>query len=76
MIIKERSLYRKFLDWFKSKTGYGFWEPSYDVPSIGTAIIILLLILLAWYFDPVWRPFLHYYFPDSIPLLGRDPYTP
>ena len=57
MIIKERSLYRKFLDWFKSKTGYGFWEPSHDAPSIGTGIIILLLVLLAWCFDGVWQPF-------------------
>ena len=56
MIIKERSLFRKFLDWFKSKTGYGFWEPSHDAPSIGTGIIILLLVLLAWYFDGLWQP--------------------
>ena len=56
MIIKERSLYRKFLDWFKSKTGYGFWESSHDYPSIGTGITILLLVLLAWYFDGIWQP--------------------
>ena len=57
MIIKERSLYRKFLDWFKSKTGYGFWEPSGDSVSIGTGIIIFIIIFLAWYFDGIWQPF-------------------
>jgi hypothetical protein len=44
--------------------------------SPGGAIILCLVVFLAWYFDPVWRPFLHYYIPDYIPLLEYDPYTP
>ena len=40
------------------------------------SISILLFVLLAAFYDPLWRPFLHYYFPDSIPLLDYQPYTP
>jgi|TARA_B110001469_G_C9595029_1_gene295417 hypothetical protein len=76
MIIKERSLYRKFIDWWDSWARIGFWDSSKSKMSPGGAIILCLVVFLAWYFDPVWRPFLHYYIPDYIPLLEYDPYTP
>ena len=58
MIIKERSLYRKFLDWHKRKFNRGLWEvkESEEGFSNGTGIIIFLIIFLAWYFDGVWQP--------------------
>ena len=86
MIIKERSLYRKFIDWWdkwrhKMNTNYGtkilgFWEIGSRGLSYGILLIVFIVFFLAWYFDPVWRPFLHYYIPDYIPLLEYDPYTP
>ena len=85
MIIKERSLYRKFIDWWDSgakslnikyKTRIpGFWE-NQGKGSPGFILIVFIVFFLTWYFDPVWRPFLHYYIPDYIPLLEYDPYTP
>ena len=75
MIIKERSLYRKFVDWWDNfiKDKPLITGSANDVIFIICLFTFLILLVL---FDPVWRPFLHYYFPDSIPLLGRDPYTP
>ena len=59
MIIKERSLYRKLLDWHKKTFGIDFWDAgdSGEGISTGTGIIVFLIILLAWYFDGVWQPF-------------------
>ena len=86
MIIKERSLYRKFIDWWdkwrhKMNTNYGtkilgFWEKDSRGGSAGGLLIFLIFVFLAICFDPVWRPFLHYYIPDFIPLLDYEPYTP
>jgi|TARA_B110000495_G_C22473615_1_gene293363 hypothetical protein len=79
MIVKNKSLYRKFIDWWDSWSHIGFWETSHRGPistSPGAWIILIIIIFLAWYFDDVWRPFLHYYYPDYIPLLEYDPYTP
>ena len=87
MIIKERSLYRKFIDWWdkrrhKMNTNYGTKIPGFwgkgggGKISPGGMLILCLVGFLAWYFDPVWRPFLHYYIPDYIPLLEHAPYTP
>ena len=59
MIIKEKSLYRKLLDWHKKTFGYGFWDGGDDGEgslSTGTGIIVFLIILLAWYFDSIWQP--------------------
>ena len=76
MIIKERSLYRKFIDWWDSWAPIGFWDSSKSKVSPGMFIIICLVVFLARYFDDVWIPFVHYYFPDSIPLLDYEPYSP
>ena len=86
MIIKEKSFYRKFIDWYdkwrhKMNTNHGtkipgFWERGRAQSSLGSWLILCLVGFLAWYFDPVWRPFLHYYIPDFFPLLEYDPYTP
>ena len=75
MIIKEKSLYKRFVDWWDNfvKDKPLITKNANDVIYIICLFTFLILIIL---FDPVWRPFLHYYFPDSIPLLGRDPYTP
>ena len=75
MIIKEKSFYRKFVDWWDNfvKDKPLITKNANDVIYVICLFTFLILIIL---FDPVWRPFLHYYFPDSIPLLGRDPYTP
>ena len=62
MIIKERSLYRKLLDWHKKTFGYGFWDAGDDGEgslSTGTGIIVFLIIFLAWYFDGIWQPFFY-----------------
>ena len=75
MIIKNKSFYQKFVDWWN--------DFKKDKPLItGSAndmiysISILLFVLLAAFYDPLWRPFLHYYFPDLIPLMDYQPYTP
>ena len=75
MIIKNKSFYEKFVDWWN--------DFKKDKPLItGSAnemiysISLLLFVLLAWFYDPLWRPFLHYYFPDSILLMDYQPYTP
>ena len=75
MIIKEKSLYKRFVDWWDNfvKDKPLITKNANDVIYVICLFTFLILIIL---FDPVWRPFLHYYFPDSIPLLGRDPYTP
>ena len=75
MIIKEKSLYKRFVDWWDNfvKDKPLITKNANDVIYIICLLTFTILIIL---FDPVWRPFLHYYFPDSIPLLGRDPYTP
>ena len=54
----------------------GFWERGRAQSSLGSWLILCLVGFLAWYFDPVWRPFLHYYIPDFIPLLDYEQYTP
>ena len=75
MIIENKSFYRKFVDWWDNfvKDKPLITKNANDVIYIICLLTFTILIIL---FDPVWRPFLHYYFPDSIPLLGRDPYTP
>ena len=63
MIIKNKSFYEKFVDWWN--------DFKKDKPLItGSAndmiysIYILLFVFLSAFYDPLWRPFLHYYFPD------------
>ena len=66
MIIKERSLYRKFIDWYdkwrhKMNTNHGtqivgFWERGRAPMSLGGLLIVFLIIFLGWYFDGVWQP--------------------
>ena len=75
MIIKEKSLYKRFVDWWDNfvKDKPLITKNANDVIYIICLLTFIILIIL---FDPVWRPFLHYYFPDSIPLLEHDPYTP
>ena len=75
MIIKEKSLYKRFVDWWDNfiKDKPLITGSANDVIFIICLFTFLILLVL---FDPVWRPFLHYYFPDSIPLLEREPYTP
>ena len=60
MIIKERSLYRKFLDWHKKTFGIGFWDAgdSGDGISTGTGIIVFLIFILLYYSEGVWLPIL------------------
>ena len=86
MIIKEKSLYRKFIDWYdkwrhKMNTNYGtkipgFWEWGGHRMGPGFFLIFLIGGFLTWYFDTVYIPFIQYYFPDYIPLSEYDPYTP
>ena len=66
IIIKERSLYRKFIDWYdkwrhKMNTNHGtqitgFWERGRAQMSLGGFLILCLVIFLAWCFDGVWQP--------------------
>ena len=60
MIIKERSLYRKLLDWHKKTFGIGFWDAgdSGDGISTGTGIIVFLIFILLYYSEGVWLPIL------------------
>ena len=75
MIIKEKSFYRKFVDWWDN-----FVKDKPLITASANDVIFLIcfftLLILLFLFDPVWRPFLHYYFPDSIPLMDYQPYTP
>ena len=67
MIIKEKSLYRKFIDSYdkwrhKMNTNHGtqivgFWERGRAKMSLGGFLILCLVIFLAWYFDGLWQPF-------------------
>ena len=66
MIIKEKSLYRKFIDSYdkwrhKMNTNHGtqivgFWERGRAPMSLGGLLIVFLIIFLSWYFDGVWQP--------------------
>ena len=66
MIIKEKSLYRKFIDSYdkwrhKMNTNHGtqivgFWERGRAPMSLGGLLIVFLIIFLGWYFDGVWQP--------------------
>ena len=85
MIIKNKSFYEKFVELTVEDMPIVDWGNNFkkDKPLItGSAnemiysISLLLFVLLAAFYDPLWRPFLHYYFPDSIPLLDYQPYTP
>ena len=60
MIIKERSLYRKFLDWHKKTFGIGFWDAgdSGEGISTGSGIILFLIFMLSFYTEDVWLPIL------------------
>ena len=75
MIIKEKSFYRKFVDWWDN-----FVKDKPLITGSANDVIFLIcfftLLILLFLFDPVRRPFLHYYFPDSIPLMDYQPYTP
>ena len=77
MIIENKSFYRKFVDWWDNFVK----DKPLITASANDAIFIicfLMFVILAMIFDPVWRPFLHYYFPDVI-LMGEmdyHPYTP
>ena len=75
MIIKEKSLYKRFVDWWDN-----FVKDKPLITASANDVIFLIcfftLLILLFLFDPVWRPFLHYYFPDSIPLMDYQPYTP
>jgi len=75
MIIENKSLYRKFVDWWDN-----FAKDKPLITKNANDVIFLIcfftFLILLFLFDPVWRPFLHYYFPDSIPLLDYQPYTP
>ena len=74
MFIENKSFYRKFVDW---------WNDFVKNKPLITAgandaifgICFLMFVILAIVFDPIWRPFLHYYFPDSIPLMNYPPYN-
>ena len=69
MIIKEKSLYRKFIDSYdkwrhKMNTNHGtqivgFWERGRAPMSLGGLLIVFLIIFLAWYFDGIWQPFFY-----------------
>ena len=67
MIIKEKSLYKRFVDWWDN-----FIEDKPLITGSANDVIFIIcfftFLILVVLFDPVWRPFLHYYFPDSIPL--------
>ena len=75
MFIENKSFYRKFVDWWDN-----FVKDKPLITASANDVIFLIcfftLLILLFLFDPVWRPFLHYYFPDSIPLMDYQPYTP
>jgi hypothetical protein len=75
MILKNKSFYRKFVDWWDN-----FVKDKPLITASANDVIFLIcfftLLILLFLFDPVWRPFLHYYFPDSVPLMDYQPYTP
>ena len=75
MIIKNKSFYRKFVDWWDN-----FVKDKPLITASANDVIFLIcfftLLILLFLFDPVWIPFLHYYFPDSVPLMDYQPYTP
>ena len=75
MILKNKSFYRKFVDWWDN-----FVKDKPLITASANDVIFLIcfftLLILLFPFDPVWRPFLHYYFPDSVPLMDYQPYTP
>ncbi len=52
MIIKERSLYRKFLDWFKGKYGYELWDRKFGGEegkwSIGEMLFITIPLAIIY----------------------------
>ncbi len=67
MFIENKSFYRKFVDWWDN-----FVKDKPLITASANDVIFLIcfftLLILLFLFDPVWRPFLHYYFPDSVPL--------
>jgi len=75
MIIENKSFYRKFVDWWDN-----FIKDKPLITASANDVIYLIcfftFFILLFLFDPVWRPFLHYYIPDYIPLLEHAPYTP
>ena len=75
MIIENKSFYRKFVDWWDN-----FVKDKPLITASANDVIFLIcfftLLILLFLYDPLWRPFLHYYFPDSIPLMDYQPYTP
>jgi len=75
MFIENKSFYRKFVDWWDN-----FVKDKPLITASANDVIFLIcfftLLILLFLFDPVWRPFLHYYFPDSVPLMDYQPYTP
>ena len=75
MILKNKSFYRKFVDWWDN-----FVKDKPLITASANDVIFLIcfftLLILLFLFDPVWRPFLHFYFPDSVPLMDYQPYTP
>ena len=75
MIIRNEGYYSRFVDWWNN---FKKDKPLLTASANGVicCICLLLFFLLAYFFDPIWRPFLHYYYPDYVPLLNYDPYTP
>ena len=74
MFIENKSFYRKFVDWWNDFVK----DKPLITASANDAIFVicfLMFMILAIVFDPIWRPFLHYYFPDSIPLMNYPPYN-
>ena len=74
MFIENKSFYRKFVDWWNDFVKN---KPLITASANDAIFVIcfLMFVILAIVFDRIWRPFLHYYFPDSIPLMNYPPYN-
>ena len=73
--MKNKSLHRQFIDWWDD-----YSKDKWYLTKNGNNIIYILFLFiffsLIYIFDPVWRPFLNHYYPDYIPLLDYEPYSP
>ena len=75
MITKNKSYYKKFSEWwinYSKDKSYLNKNPNDILYIIFFWIILILIIVTA----EIWRPIGHYYFPEFIPPLDGEPYTP
>ena len=73
--MKLKVLYKQFIDWWDiySRDKWYLTKNGNDILYI---LFLIIFFSLLYFFDPFWRPLLHYYFPEDIPLLDYEPYSP